>query len=812
MIKNYLLLTWRNLRRNKLYSIINLSGLAIGLSCFLLIAIYVLDELSFDKYNMNADRIYRINADAHWGGQDLHLAETPAVTGPALKRDYPQFEEYTRLLPSNDKENNKFIRKGNDFIPGESFMYADSTFFDVFTFPAIDGTTKNALNEPHAAVITESIAKKYFGTTQAAEKELEIKEYGNITQYKIKAVVKDVPENSHIHFNVLLAMKGVNYDWNQAGNHNFYTYVLLKKGADPKAAEKNFPDYMKKYLLPVLKDFNVYSMEEFEKAGNKMQYSLMPLTKIHLYSHRSDELSAPGSIQYVYIFSVIAFFILLIACVNFMNLTTARSAGRAKEVGVRKVLGTERKQLIGQFLTESIVMVGIAMLVAIVITDMTFPVFNTISGKSMHLENIFSAEIIPILIAMPFVVGLIAGSYPAFFLSAFKPIEVLKGKLKAGTKGGALRSVLVVFQFTTSIVLIIGTMIVYRQLSYIQNANVGFDKQQVLTINGSDALANNVKAFKEEVLKLPGIKSGTITSYLPVSSGTRNAYNIFKDPIAKGNNSFNVEWWGIDYDYLTTMGMTLNSGRNFSPDFRGDSNAVIINETAAKILGYNDAVGKNIYLIDDPNKPVTKPIIGVVKNFNFESMHQDVAPLVFLLFQSPGKISFRLNTTNVSQTITSIKNVWKSMNPGIPFDYSFLNESFDAMYKSDQRVGKIALIFALLAMFIGCLGIFGLATFIAEQRTREIGIRKVLGASAQGIVQLLSKEFIRLVIISFGIAAPLSWWMMNQWLQDFAYRTDIRWWIFPLAGLITFTIALATVSAQSIRAATKNPVKSLRTE
>lgn len=375
-----------------------------------------------------------------------------------------------------------------------------------------------------------------------------------------------------------------------------------------------------------------------------------------------------------------------------------------------------------------------------------------------------------------------------------------------------MRSVLVVFQFSTSIVLIIATIVVYRQLDFIQHTNIGFNKQQVVTINGTDALGNNINAFKNEVLTVPGVKSGTISSYLPVSNSARNAYNIFKAPVATGNNSFNVEWWGIDYDYINTMGMTLKSGRNFSHDFGGDSAAVIINEATAKILGHANPVGEKVYLIDDPNKPVGLPIIGVVKNFNFESMHQDVAPLVLVLFNSPAQVSFRINTTNIRQTIADIEHKWKALSPGIPFNYNFMNESFDAMYKADQRAGKIALIFSLLAMFIGCMGIFGLAAFIAEQRTKEIGIRKVLGASAQGIVRLLSKEFVRLVFISFLIAAPIAWWMMQKWLQDFAYRTDIRWWIFPLAGIVTFLIALATVSIQSIKAAMSNPVESLRAE
>lgn len=810
MLKNYFIIAWRNLWRNKSFSIINLSGLAIGLCCFLLIGMYVTDELSFDRFNAKADRIYRINVDAHWGGQDIHLSETPDIMGPVLKKDYPQVEEYTRLYTQTF--NNKFIKKGNEFIPGERIWYADSTFFDVFTLPAIDGNTKTAFNDPHDAVITASTAIKYFGSPHVAGNVLTVKENGNTNVYKIKAVIKDVPENSHFQFDVLLAMNGLDYNWGQAGNHNFDTYLLLKEGTDYKAFDKNFFQYIKKYLLPELKSFQINSMEDFAKAGNKMQYTLVPLTKIHLYSKQIDEVSPPGSIQYVYIFSLVAVFILLIACVNFMNLTTARAAGRAKEVGIRKVLGTQRKQLIRQFLSESIVMVSFSLIIALVLAGLALPMFNSLSGKSISAGQLFSPMILPIVIGLPFIVGLLAGSYPAFFLSAFKPIEVLKGKIKAGSKSGRLRSLLVVFQFTTSIILIIGTLVVYRQLHYIQNRNIGFDKQQLLIVNGADVLGNNNQSFKNDILRLPDVESGTISSYLPVSNSFRNAYNISRDAVSNASNNFNVQYWTIDYDYLRTMGMKLVKGRNFSHDFAGDSSAVIINETTAKILGHANPVGKNIYITDNQGKVTGYPIIGVVGNFNYESMHQDIGPLVMALSQGSGLISFKINTTNISQTITRIEDKWKALSPGIPFSYRFMDESFNEMYSADQRVGKIALIFAALAIVIGCMGIFGLSAFIAEQRTKEIGIRKVLGASAQGIVQLLSREFMKLLTISFIIATPLAWWMMHKWLQDFAYRIEIGWWIFLVAGIATFIIALATVSLQSIKAAMADPVECLRAE
>jgi putative ABC transport system permease protein len=810
MLKNYLLTTWRNLRRNKLFSVINLLGLAIGLGCFLLITLYVLDELSYDRFNANADRIFRVSADAHWGGADLHLSETPDVLGPAMKQDFPGVEEFTRIYAH---DGTAFLRKGSQLIPENNFAYVDSSFFDVFTLPALDGDARTALNEPHAVVISATLATKYFGTVHAAGRDLEIGGNGNSTLYKVKAVIRDVPDNAHFHYDLFFAMRGLDYHWNQAGNHNFDTYLRLKKGTNPKAVEANFDQYMVRYLLPELKSFKIISMEEFRRSGNRMQYSLMPLTDIHLRSHQSDELSPPGNIQYVYIFSVVALFILLLACVNFMNLTTARSAGRAREVGIRKVLGTSRPQLMRQFLLESIVLVSISLLAAIGLAALGLPLFNSLAGKQIPLSRLFSPGLLGLIAALPLTVGLLAGSYPAFFLSAFKPIEVLKGALKTGSSGERLRSFLVVFQFTTSIVLMIGTFVVYRQLSYMRNRDLGFDKQQVLVVDGTDALGDHIQAFKQQVLQLPEVKSGTISAFLPVARSDRNAFNVFKTPAATANNSFNSQFWAVDFDYLPTMGMTLVSGRNFSHDFAGDSSAVIINESTAKILGHPHPVGQNIYVSDDKNGMHPHLIIGVVKDFNFESMHQPVGPLIMQVWwQSNGSVSFRIAAGHPAETIARINALWKSMASGTSFSYRFLDQAFDDMYKTDQQVGKIALVFAALALLIGCMGIFGLAAFVAERRTKEIGIRKVLGASVGGILGLLSAEFVRLVGLSFLLAAPLAGWMMHRWLQDFAYRVSLPWWVFALAGAATFLIALATVSFQSLRAAMADPVKSLRAE
>ncbi len=809
MIKNYLTIAWRNLQKNKIYSFINIIGLAIGLASFLLIALYIMDELSYDRYNDKADRIYRINSDIKLGGGELHMPVTSDMMGQLLIKDYPAIEQYTRIYNSNGS---KLIKKNNAFVIEDHVAHVDSTFFDVFTLPAISGNTHTALNEPNTVVITESTAKKYFNSTDVLGKTIETND-DTKPNYKITAVIKDIPSNSHFHFDFMFSMKNAGYEWGQLTSHNFHTYLLLKKGSDYKQLEKNFEQYIDKYVLPSVKQFiKISSMEEFRKSGNQLEYTLIPLTKIHLHSDRSFELSPSGSIQYVYIFGAVALFILMIACINFMNLTTARSAGRAKEVGIRKVLGTERRFLIFQFLTESTMMAIFSLVLAILIAYLVLPIFNDVANKSMYLGSLFSSRILPLLIVLPVVVGLLAGSYPAFFLSAFRPIEVLKGKLKLGSNSTSLRSVLVVFQFATSIILIVGTLVIYKQLNFIQSKDLGYNKNQVLTIQNTYVLGNQAKAFKNSILQMNGVVSGTLSSFLPVSNSSRNDNTFFKDATMDINGSIDMQTWRVDYDYFKTLGMQIIRGRGFSPDFGSDSTAVVINETTAQFLGYADPIGKKIFNTDDNKKPVSYNIIGVVKNFNFESLKQGIGPLSFFLSDRSGMASFKVSTTNVKVLVGKIERLWKQMSPTMPFTYSFLDDSFNEMYQSEQRVGKIALIFSTLAILIACMGLSGLATFIAEQRTKEIGIRKVLGASVQGVVRLLSKDFLKLVAIAFIIAAPFSIWIMNRWLRDFTYRIDLEWWIVAVAGIVAMFIALATVSVQAIRAAVANPVNSLRSE
>jgi putative ABC transport system permease protein len=812
MFKNYLKIAWRNLLKNKTFSFVNIIGLASGLACFILIALYVVDELSYDRFNEKAGRIYRIHGDIVFGGNPLHLAVASDPMGSALKKDYPQVEEYVRFFNSSGS---KLIKKGDQFINESNVVHADSTLFEVFTLPLIAGNPKSALNDPNTVVISESTAKKYFSTLDAVGKTIEVDDNGS-TLYKVTAVMKDIPHNSHFNFDMIFSMDNVQYQWGNFLSHNHQTYLLLKPGTDYKAFEKNFPQFINKYVVPQAAQFmNIKSMDEFEKAGNKLEYSLMPLTDIHLHSDRYPELGVNGNIQYVYIFSVIALVVLLLACINFMNLSTARSAARAKEVGIRKVIGSEKKYLINQFLTESILTTFISTVLAVGIAWICMTWFNNLSAKDLQIENLLQPTYLSFLMVLAIIVGLLAGIYPAFVLSSFNPIVVLKGKLSSGLKRSTLRNVLVIGQFTMSIFLIAATIIVFKQLNYIQTKKLGFNKDQLLVINGTGSLGSNRDAFKNEISKLQGVKASSYAGYLPVSNSSRNDVSFSTSPEMNSQNSINMQVWNIDYDYIPLMEMEMVKGRNFSRDFGTDSNATIINEATAKLLGWTDPIGKKLYTYFQDQfgtQLISREVVGVVKNFHFSSMKENIGPLCFRLADNSWATAFKVSTTNIKPLISQIESKWKAMAPGLPFNYQFMDEAFDNMYRVEQRTGKLGLTLSIIAIVIACLGLFGLATYTAEQRIKEIGVRKVLGATLVNVVTMLSKDFILLVLIASIFAIPLAWWAMNIWLQDFAYRISVGLWIFIAAAVISIFIALITVSFQAIKAALANPVKSLRTE
>jgi len=807
MLRNYLKIAVRNLWKNKGFSAINILGLALGIATCLLITLYVLDELSYDRYHEKSDRIFRVNVDLKFGGTEQKFAVGPDPLASTMVSLYPQVENAVRFRGYGSS----VVKKGDQNIKEEKIISADSTLFDVFSFPVIEGNPKKALAAPNSVVITESIAKKYFKTTNVVGKSLR---FDNSTDYTITGVIRDMPPNSHFNFDFFVSLSGS--EESRRGiwlSFNFNTYLLLKKGTDPKAVEAKFNEIYTKFMWPQAKQVLNINEEDFNKSGNYIRLSMMPLTDIHLFSDRVAELAPNSDIQMVYIFTIIAVLILLIACVNFMNLSTARSANRAKEVGIRKVLGTQRINLVKQFLTESVMMSVISFLVAVGIALLLLPYFNQLAVKHLNLLPTEHPVLLPILLLFAIAVGLLAGSYPAFYLSAFQPIEVLKGKLSKGFKSSYFRSGLVVLQFFISIALIIATIVIYRQLNYIQNKKLGFNKEQVVTIHDTYVLQSKIETFKNEVLKQTGVVSGTVSGYLPVPSG-RSDNSFFPEGEIINEKAVSMQFWGIDHDYLPTLGIQLAQGRNFSNEFSTDSNAIILNESAARLFGYLDPIGKQITTFEDvaTKKMRTYTVIGVVKNFHFESLRENVGALSFCLSPSTGLTSFRIKTDEVGNTVKAIEKIWKKLAPGESFSYTFMNEDFNNVYRSEQRVGKIFISFALLAIFIACLGLFGLATYAAEQRTKEIGIRKVLGASVGNVVGMLSKDFLKLVIIAAFFAFPLSWWAMHKWLEDFAYRIDIGWWVFLVAGVIALLIALLTVSFQAVKAAIANPVKSLRTE
>lgn len=567
-----------------------------------------------------------------------------------------------------------------------------------------------------------------------------------------------------------------------------------------------------KHVAPLFSSWNL-TEEKFKQQGNFLHYNLFPLEKIHLYSNRTGELEANGNIEYVYIFSLIAVFILLIACVNFMNLSTARSANRAKEVGVRKVLGSLRKNLILQFLSESVLISFVSLIFALIIAALLLPYFNQLSDKDLTLDLFLSPWLLPAAVFLMIIVGLIAGSYPAFYLSAFKPVQVLKGKLAKGFKSSWLRSGLVVFQFCISIILVIGTLVIYTQLNYIRNKDIGYDRSHVLIIKNTDGLGNQAKVFEDEVKKLNGVENVTMTGYLP-TGGWRNDSPLFPDANTDTKNAVSTQMWRIDENYIPTLGMKIIKGRNFSRDFLTDSSAIILNESAMRLFGFTDPINRPLYYMNNfPEKELTKyHIIGIVKDFNFNSLRQQVTPLCFFYGAPAASAAIRIHSANIPQLISSIENRYKTLAPGQPFAYSFMDEDFNKTYSNEQRMGTISMIFSGLAILVACLGLLGLITFAAEQRAKEIGIRKVLGANGSNIISMLSKDFLKLVLVASIIAIPLAWVAMNKWLQSFAYRIEISWWIFAIAALLSVFIALITIFYQAVKAAIANPVESLRSE
>lgn len=818
MLKNYITIALRNLRKHSFYSLINVTGLSIGLSICFIIILFVKNEISYDKHFPNAERIHRIKSEIKFGGNHYNMLYGPPVMASALVAEYPDVEAAIRFR----ERGSYLVKRTVDNIKEDHVIWTDKDFFKVFGIPLIAGNAATALAEPNSIAISKHIAEKYFPNENALGQTLILDNNQNV---KITAIYETLPVNTHFHFDILISLEGLEEAKRQVWySNNFQTYLLLREGADVKALEAKFPELVMKHVMPQLAGIlgGDFTPEKFAAAGNKIEYTIQPLTDIHLRSSLGGEFEPNFDIAYVYLFVAIALFILIIACINFMNLSTARSANRAKEVGIRKVMGSFRSHLMRQFLTESILLSFFSILLSVLIAYLLLPLFNQLSLRSLSIP--FDQPFLYlIIIASTLVVGLLAGIYPSFFLSAFKPASVLKGNVALGMKSGFIRSALVVFQFTISIFLVIGTLAVTRQLNYIQNKKLGFNKDQVIVIDDAYALGNNRVPFKEEIMRSGKMENATMTGYLPVTGTWRNDNPWWvegRDPAIQ-ENMVSTQNWRVDYDYIKTMGMNIKEGRDFSRDFPSDSSGVILNEAAVKAFHFTDEViGSKIATFGDDekgepdrNKLITFTVVGVVENFHFESLKENVDPLFLVLNNQPsGSICFRFQSQNAQEVIHLVEAKWKEMAPGQPFTYYFLDERFGSMYAAETRLGKIFGIFSALAILIACLGLFALTAFTAEQRMKEIGIRKVLGASVTSIVMLLSKELGKLVLIAFVLAAPMAWYGINWWLKDYTYKTDIGIGLYLISGSAAFIIALATMSFQSFKAAVNDPVKSLKSE
>ena len=803
MMGNYFKTAFRSFKRNKGFAFLNITGLTIGLAVCLLIIFYVFDETSYDRFNNKGDRIYRVNSDTKINASITSSAIAAPKVAEALRLNFPEIENTVRLLPDEEVR----FKKGEELVVEKNALFCDPSVFAIFTMPMLEGDPNTALAEPNTIVITERMAEKYFGTTHVLGKVLaRVGDDNKSTNCKITGVIKDLPAQSHFEADLLESMvsQPIASNQNLAAFFPFHTYLLLKPQTDYKRLEAKFPAFLKKYL-----DF----IDAMEKQGDYIKLNLTPLYDIHLNSNRANELGANGNIQYINIYSGVALFILLLACINFMNLSTAHAAGRAKEVGIRKVLGSPRIGLVLQFISESVLMSFFAMLIAVLLAWALLPGFNQIAGKSLTITSSMVGWLLPAVIGITLIVGLLAGSYPAFFLSAFNPVKVLKGQTVAGVKGNSLRSLLVVFQFSISIFLIIGTLVVYNQLNYMQHKSLGFNRKQVLLVKHLNALNKQGTTFKQEVLHLPGVTSATLSSFVP--TGHRRWTNY----VTANNNVHQTEFWPVDEDYLRTMNMSLDKGRDFNALLSSDSSAIIINQTAAQAMGFaGDALDKTITL---GNNEKEYHVIGVVKDFNFNSLRDNVSSVVLTMTTAlerkkqgdrPDVLAIKVNSDNLPALLAGIEKKWKSLSNNQEFDYSFMDDDFDNLYHAEQRTGKIAALFTTLAILIACLGLFGLAAYTAEQRTREIGIRKVLGANVPDLVAMLGASFLKLVGIAFLVAAPLAWLLMDKWLQGFAYRESISGWVFIVAGLGALLIAGLTISSQFIKAAIANPVQSLKNE
>lgn len=811
MFKNYLKIAWRSLKKQPFFTFLNTFGLAIGIAGGLLISLYIHDELSYDKMFADGDRIHRIHADIKFGGDARKFAVTPAPMAETVQNDFSEIELAMRFRTQGSMLLRKTGTEANIKELGTTFV--DSTFFKMFGLELLSGDIKTALMAPNTLVLTKTAAEKHFETIDAVGQTLIL---DNDDSYTVTGVIDDFPQNSFLRdHSVFIAMSGYEdsrvVNW---GSNNYQTYIKLIPSANIKDIQQPLRGFLSKYVIPGVQQFMPgITEEQFKAAGNHLIYSTMPMTDIHLNSDRVAEISGNNDIQSIYILSFIAIFLLVLACVNFMNLSTAHSLKRAKEVGIRKTLGSNRGELIRQFLIESGLVSFASMLLAIILAIVLLPFFNDLADKdiSMPYANPFFWLI---LVGAVILLGLFSGSYPAFFMSKFIPVKVLKGGGSNSIGGGKVRNALVIFQFAISVFLIISTLVVYQQLDYIQNKDLGFSKDQVLIVNDAFSLGDQADSFKEEVKKLSYVNNATLSSFFPTPSSRSDSTFAPEEGLTDQENALSMQRWGVDFDYVSTMDFEIIAGRDFDRNFKSDSTSIIVNESAVSTIGISpeEALGKRYTPDLSAENPSYYTIIGVVKDFHFSPFSSEIKSLSLHLSDRSYALAVKLESGNFTNALTGIEGIWNKVAPGQPFDYYFMEDSFNDTYQSEKRLGSIFFIFTGLSILIACLGLFGLAAFNAEKRTKEIGIRKVLGASISQISYRLSIDFLKLVGIAILVSLPLGWFAMNKWLEDFSYRIEIGIWVFVIAALLAVVISILTVSYQSIKAAIVNPVKSLRSE
>jgi len=806
MFNNLIKYSLRSFKRQRAYIIINILGLSIGIACSLLIALFVINEASYDKYNTKKDRIFRLILNGKIGGQEVTAATSAAVTGPTMLKEFPEIEDFLRMTRTGPT----VIEYNSQAFTEEHLVEADSSFFNIFSIPVIKGDPNNLLNAPRKVVLSESTAKRIFGDENPIDKTLKIG--SDTVRYTISGVMADIPGNSHFEANILSSFmtnpRANNPTWL---SNSFSTYLLLKQNSSYVTVDEKIPQLLIKYVGPEIQRLMGISISDFTAQGNKYRFYLQKLTDAHLDPSIQQEFKEASDPKYLKIFGSIAILIVLIAAINFMNLSTAQASRRAKEVGIKKVGGSTRGMLITQFLSESFILSFIALIFALVFIIVTLPYFNNLLGANLALNLFASWYTIPVLILFSLVVGFLAGSYPALFLSSFNPYEVLKGSVKNSMQNGLLRRVLVVFQFAVSILLIIGTIIMYRQIKYMLNKDVGFNKEQLIVINRAGALGTKVKSFKDAVKEIPGVINIASSAGVPGRNYSNDGYMIE----GRKDETFLIQTNLIDYDYLDTYGMTLVSGRTFNESFTTDRQACLINETAVKDFGITDIEKTRFIQPGGSGRVNYLQVLGVVKNFNFESLRNPIGPYLFLFKTDDmlfGYLSVKLSAQNYSKTISEIENKWKEFTANDPLQYYFVDADFEKMYIQEKQNAQMAVIFSILAIFIASLGLFGLTSFTVEQRTKEIGVRKAMGSSVTAIYFVISKEVIILVSISALIAWPIIYYIAGKWLENFYYRINLGAFSFVAGLTIALGIAILTISYRILRAARVNPAQSLKYE